>query len=163
VLVDDRTIADYFIKTVDAAVERDIPPQIVANWITGDLFRLLKASEGQIGDLKMTPSHLAELIALVERKTITASSGKAVLEQMAATGRPPGEIVQERGLTKISDEDVLDQILEDLIAAHPEEVATYRAGKETVLQWFMGQVMRATRGKADPQVVLTLLREKLDQ
>jgi len=81
---------------------------------------------------------------------------------MAATGRPPGEIVEERGLSKISDEEVLDQIIDELIAAHPDEVATYQAGKETVLQWFMGQVMRATRGKADPQVVLSLLQEKLD-
>jgi aspartyl-tRNA(Asn)/glutamyl-tRNA(Gln) amidotransferase subunit B len=162
VLVDDRTVADYFVKTADAAVERAIPPQIVANWITGDLFRLLKAREGQVSDLRITPADLAELVALVERKKITASSGKVVLEEMAATGRPPGEIVRERGLTKISDEDVLDRILEELIAAHPEEVATYQAGKETVLQWFMGQVMRATRGKADPQVVLSLLRERLN-
>mgnify|MGYP001284931062 CR=1 FL=1 len=162
VLVDDRNIADYFVKTADAAVERAIPPQIVANWVTGDLFRLLKAREGQVSDLKVTPAGLAELIALVERKKITARSGKAVLEEMAATGRPPGEIVEERGLSKISDEEVLDQIIDELIAAHPDEVATYQAGKETVLQWFMGQVMRATRGKADPQVVLSLLQEKLD-
>jgi aspartyl-tRNA(Asn)/glutamyl-tRNA(Gln) amidotransferase subunit B len=163
VLVDDRNVADYFVRTADAAVERAIPPQIVANWVTGDLFRLLKASEGQVSDLKITPAALAELIALVERKKITTSSGKLVLEEMAASGRPPAEIVQERRLTQISDEEVLDQIIEELIAAHPEEVATYRDGKETVLQWFMGQVMRATRGKADPQVVLSLLQEKLKQ
>jgi aspartyl-tRNA(Asn)/glutamyl-tRNA(Gln) amidotransferase subunit B len=161
VLVEDRNVADFFIKTADAAIERAIPPRIVANWVTGDLFRLLKAGEGQVSDLKITPAALAELIQLVERKKITASSGKLVLQEMAATGRPPGEIVQDRKLTQISDEGVLDQIIDELVAAHPEEVATYRAGKETVLQWFMGQVMRATRGKADPQAVLSLLQEKL--
>jgi aspartyl-tRNA(Asn)/glutamyl-tRNA(Gln) amidotransferase subunit B len=161
VLVDDRNVADYFIRTTEAAIERAIPPRIVANWITGDFFRLLKARDGEISDLQITPAALAELIQLVERQKITASSGKTVLEEMAATGRTPGEIVRERRLGQISDQDVLDQIVGELIATHPEEVATYRAGKETVLQWFMGQVMRATRGKADPQVVLSLLEEKL--
>jgi aspartyl-tRNA(Asn)/glutamyl-tRNA(Gln) amidotransferase subunit B len=161
VLVDDRNVADYFIRTTEAAIERAIPPRIVANWITGDFFRLLKARDGEISDLQITPAALAELIRLVERQEITASSGKTVLEEMAATGRMPGEIVRERRLGQISDQEVLDQIVGELIATHPEEVATYRGGKETVLQWFMGQVMRATRGKADPQVVLSLLEEKL--
>jgi aspartyl-tRNA(Asn)/glutamyl-tRNA(Gln) amidotransferase subunit B len=163
VLVDHRDVADFFVRTTSAAVERAIPPRIVANWVAGDLFRLLNARDAELGDLKITPLALAELITLVENNEITASTGKAILEEMATTGQPASEIVQARGLAQISDEKVLDQIVEGLIATHPAEVKTYRAGKETVLQWFVGQVMRATRGKADPQVVLPLLRQKLDE
>jgi aspartyl-tRNA(Asn)/glutamyl-tRNA(Gln) amidotransferase subunit B len=133
----------------------------MANWIVGDLFRLLKAHDVEIGDLPAGPDDLAELVALVEKGQITARNGKAVLEEMVATGRPPGEIVRERGLGKITDEEVLAALVDEILAHHPAEVTAYRDGKETLLQWFVGQVMRLTRGKADPQVTLALLRERL--
>jgi aspartyl-tRNA(Asn)/glutamyl-tRNA(Gln) amidotransferase subunit B len=135
----------------------------MAHWITGDLFRLLKAEEVEIGELRVTPVALANLIALVEDGTITASSGKAVLNEMFTTGRPAIEIVEERGLTQVSDKGALTQIVEEVIAANPVEAAKYRDGKKSLLQWFMGQVMRATRGKANPQVVVSLLQEKLKE
>ncbi len=161
-LAQDRQVADYYEAAVGAGVERTTPPLVIANWITGDLFRLLKAEEGEIGEIPVSPEALAELVALVHKNRITARSGRAVLEEMVTTGRPPGEIVKERGLVKISDEAALAPIVHEILTQHPEEVASYRAGKETLLQWFVGQVMRATRGKADPQVTLALLRERLD-
>jgi aspartyl-tRNA(Asn)/glutamyl-tRNA(Gln) amidotransferase subunit B len=163
VLAEDRHVADYFDATAAAGRGKGIPPQTMAHWITGDLFRLLKAEEVEIGELRVTPVALANLIALVEDGTITASSGKAVLNEMFTTGRPAIEIVEERGLTQVSDKGALTQIVEEVIAANPVEAAKYRDGKKSLLQWFMGQVMRATRGKANPQVVVSLLQEKLKE
>jgi aspartyl-tRNA(Asn)/glutamyl-tRNA(Gln) amidotransferase subunit B len=104
---------------------------------------------------------LAELVALIEKGNITANTGKAVLGEMFETGRPAAEIVKERGLDQISDQEALARIVDEIVAANPDQVARYREGKETLLQWFVGQVMRATRGKANPQVVMPLLKERL--
>jgi aspartyl-tRNA(Asn)/glutamyl-tRNA(Gln) amidotransferase subunit B len=160
-LIQDRAVADYYEAATRASASRTVPPLVMTNWIIGDLFRLLKAEEKQIDQIPVGPEDLAELVELVHRGQITARSGRAVLEEMVSTGRRAGEIVQERGLVKISSEATLAPLVEEILAQHPEEVAAYRAGKETLLQWFVGQVMRATRGKADPQVTLALLRERL--
>jgi aspartyl-tRNA(Asn)/glutamyl-tRNA(Gln) amidotransferase subunit B len=161
VLTEDREVADYYEAAVAAGAGRSLPPLVMANWIAGDLFRLLKAGDQEIGQIQVSPEDLADLVALVETNRITARSGKAVLDEMFEAGRPPGEIVQARGLLQISDEAALAPLVDEILARHSEEVAAYRAGKESLLQWFVGQVMRATRGKADPQVTLALLRERL--
>ena len=153
-LAADRDVAGYFEAAVAAGQEKGIAPKTVSNWITGELFRLLRAEGDEIDGARVTPQALADLIALVEKGTITANSGKTVLGEMFATGQAAAEIVEERGLAQVSDEEALAQIVEEIIAANPEQVARYRAGKETLLQWFVGQVMRATRGKANPQVVV---------
>ncbi len=163
VLANDRAVGDFFDAAVEAAREKDVSPTAIANWLTGELFRLLKDRDVEIGDLRLTPADLADLVALVEQGTITANSGKVVLEEMLDTGRPAAEIVEEKGLTQVSDEEALGQIVDELVAANPEQVAKYRAGKETLLQWFLGQVMRATRGKANPQIAKTLLEERLNE
>jgi aspartyl-tRNA(Asn)/glutamyl-tRNA(Gln) amidotransferase subunit B len=161
-LVQDRAVADYYEAATRAGANRLVPPLVMTNWIIGDLFRLLKSEEKEIDQIPVRPEGLAELVELVHRDQITARSGKAVLEEMVSTGRPASQIVQERGLVKVSSEVTLAPLVEKILAQHPEEVASYRAGKETLLQWFVGQVMRATRGKADPQVTLALLRERLE-
>ncbi len=161
-LVQDRAVADYYEATVLAGAARTIPPLVITNWIVGDIFRLLKAEEKEIDQIRVSPEDLAELVALVHEGQITARSGKAVLGEMATSGRPVGEIVKEWGLGKISDQATLAAVVEEILARHPEEVAAYRAGKETLLQWFVGQAMRATRGKADPQVTLALFQERLE-
>jgi len=163
VMVADRDVAAYFESTAEAGQQQGIAPKTVSNWVSGELFRLLKAEGMEIGQALITPAALADLIALVEKGTITSNSGKAVLGEMFATGQPPEQIVQEKGLTQVSDQDALTTIVEDVIAANPEQVAKYRAGKETLLQWFVGQVMRATRGKANHQIVSELFKEKLQE
>jgi aspartyl-tRNA(Asn)/glutamyl-tRNA(Gln) amidotransferase subunit B len=163
ILSADRDIADYFEATVTASRALGIPPKTTGNWMTGELFRLLKAEGLEMSDVRIEPVALAELIALVEEGTITASSGKTVLGEMFATGRSAAEIVQEKGLAQISDQDVLVRVVEEIVAAHPEQAAKFREGKETLLQWFVGQVMRATRGKANPNVATALLQEKLKE
>jgi aspartyl-tRNA(Asn)/glutamyl-tRNA(Gln) amidotransferase subunit B len=163
VLAADREVADYFEAAVAAGRGRDIAPRTTSNWVIGDLFRLLKAENVELGAMRVTPVALAELLALVQGETITASSGKAVLGEMFATGRSAAEIVEAKGLAQISDEGALAQIVETVIAANPEQVARYRSGKETLLRWFLGQVMKATRGKANPQMITALLEEKLKE
>ncbi len=161
VLAADRDVADHFEAAVIAGQKAGIAPQTTANWMTGELFRLLRVEGIDIDQVPIQPAALAELIALVEGGTITASSGRAVLRDMFATGQPAGEIVKEKGLAQISDQEALARVVEQILAANPEQVALYRGGKETLLQWFVGQVMRATRGKANPQIVRSLLQEKL--
>jgi aspartyl-tRNA(Asn)/glutamyl-tRNA(Gln) amidotransferase subunit B len=156
-----RDVADYFEAAVAAGRAQGISPKSASNWITGDLFRLLNAEGIEISDLRITPAALAELIALVEKGTITANSAKVVLREMFATGRPAAEIVREKSLAQISDEEALVRVVDQVLAENPEQVARYREGKETLLQWFVGQVMRLTRGKANPQVVTGLLQERL--
>jgi aspartyl-tRNA(Asn)/glutamyl-tRNA(Gln) amidotransferase subunit B len=162
-LAADRDVAVYFEAAVAAAQEQGLSPRVASNWITGDLFRLLNAEGVEITDLRIAPAALAELIALVEKGMITANSGKVVLREMFATGQPAAQIVEERSLAQISDEEALVRIVDQVLTENPEQVARYRDGKETLLQWFVGQVMRTTRGKANPQVVMGLLQEKLKQ
>jgi aspartyl-tRNA(Asn)/glutamyl-tRNA(Gln) amidotransferase subunit B len=160
-LAGDRDVAAYFEASVAVGRERGVAPKSVSNWMTGELFRLLKAENTEIDQVRVAPAALVELIALVERGTITSNSGKAVLSDMFATGRAAGEIVQEQGLVQVSEVGELARIVAEVVAAHPEQVDRYREGKETLLQWFVGQVMRATRGKANPQVVRDLLSDRL--
>jgi aspartyl-tRNA(Asn)/glutamyl-tRNA(Gln) amidotransferase subunit B len=161
ILTDDRDVAAYFERAAAAGAERGVAAKSVANWLTGELFRLLNAENAEIGEVRVAPAALAELISLVEKGTITANTAKSVLADMFTTGRLPGEIVKEKGLAQVSDEEALSRIVDEIVDANPEQVARYRAGKVTLLQWFVGQVMRATRGKANPQVVRDLLEEKL--
>jgi aspartyl-tRNA(Asn)/glutamyl-tRNA(Gln) amidotransferase subunit B len=161
ILSADRGVAAFYEGAVAAGQEWDIAPKTLSNWVTGELFRLLRAEDVEISQALVTPTALAELVALVENGTITANSGKVVFGEMFATGRSPRETIKKKGLAQVSDEGALSTVVEHVIAANPEQVAKYQAGKVTLLQWFVGQVMRATRGQANPQVVKTLLQEKL--
>lgn len=156
-LTSSRGIADFFEKTM--ALHPNA--RAVGNWMTGELFRLLNVSGIEIEQSKVAPEHLAELLKLVEQGAISASIGKVVLEDAFATGKKPGEIVQERGLAQISGVDELSNIVDQVLAANPQAVADYRAGKAPAMGFLVGQVMKATRGKANPGVVNELLRGKL--
>jgi len=157
VLTTDKAVADYFEACVQAYPEA----KTVSNWITGELFRLLKETETGIEEVRIPPPALAELLTLVEKGTINQNTAKAVLGEMFRSGRAAAEIVAEKGLAQISDADELGPVIDEMIAANPDQVAEYRAGKERLLGWFVGQVMKVTRGKADPQLVTELLKEKL--
>lgn len=157
VLTADRPVADYFESCV-----RSYPnAKTVANWITGELFRLLKAMDTGIETVKITPEVLAELLTLVEKGAINISIAKDVFAAMFETGRSASQIVKEKGLVQISDAEELLRIVEQVIADNPGPVAEYLAGKEPVLRFLVGQVMKATRGKANPKLVNRLLRERL--
>ena len=136
-------------------------PKLVANWVEGELFRLLKEADVEIDETRVTPEHLAELLGLLEKGTLSGALAKQVFEEVFATGERPAAIVQERGLAQISDTSELERIVGDVLAGHPQPVADYRAGKETALNFLKGQVMKATRGKANPAVVTDLLTARL--
>lgn len=160
-LTDDRPIADYFEQAVAIAKPRGIQPKTIANWITGELFRLLRASGTEPTAIQVPPEQLIELIVMLNENSITMTSAKHVLEVMFHTGKAARDIVAEEGLLQIADVNQIAPIVDEVIRTNPDAVAQYKGGKETVLRFLVGQVMRATRGKADPNVTAELLRKKL--
>ncbi len=156
-LTGDRAVAEFF----EAAVRAHGDAKAVCNWILGEVFRLLKLTDQAIEALRITPTQLAELLTLIDQGTISMATGKQVLEVMFDTGASAQSIVQERGLLQISDQDELSRIVDQVIAANPKAVSDFRAGKQMASGFLMGQVMRQTRGKANPNVVKALIEERL--
>ncbi len=158
-LAEDRHVAEWF----DAAVEAGGAPKTLANWILNDMFRLVNERDQAIGDTEATPEGLVALLALVDKGTINQTTAREVLAEMIDSGRAPDEIVAARGLAQISDEAALSAIIEQVIADNPGPLANYLGGKESLLGWFVGQVMRATRGQGNPALINELLRRKLEE
>jgi aspartyl-tRNA(Asn)/glutamyl-tRNA(Gln) amidotransferase subunit B len=167
VLVADKGVADYYEAAIGAAAATaaggEADPKTVANWVTGELFRLMKESGQKIDAVSISPQALAELIGLVEDSTINQNTGKEVLEEMFASGRSARRIVEERGLAQISDTSALEQIIAQVLDENPDQASKYLDGKGQLLGWLVGQVMKATQGKANPQVARTLLKEQLER
>jgi len=163
VLVADRDVADYYEAVVATAAPADkAAPKTVANWVTGELFRLMKEAGREIGAVLVSPQALAELIGLVQDSTINLNTGKEVLEGMFASGRSARQVVDERGLAQISDAAALEKIVAQVLEENSKQVSQYLGGKVQLLGWLMGQAMKATRGKANPQVVRELLQAQLE-
>jgi aspartyl-tRNA(Asn)/glutamyl-tRNA(Gln) amidotransferase subunit B len=160
-LTEDRPVADYFEQAVSTARHRGISSKAIANWVTSELFRLLHASNLEIRAVKIPPEQLVELIALVKDKVITMTTGKHVLQVMFDSGRAASDIVAEEELAQIADKDRLSPIVDEVISTNPDAVTQYKGGKDTVLRFLVGQVMRATRGKADPNLAADLLKRRL--
>ncbi len=159
-LTEDRSVADYCEETVQAATGR-VPAQIVANWMVGEIFRLLRDSGQEIGQINVRPQGLAELLGLLQEGAINGTVAKEVLDEMFASGADAGAIVERRGLRQINDQEALAAAVRDVIAAHPGPVQQYLDGKQQVLGFLIGQVMRATRGQANVQIVTELLNQEL--
>ena len=157
VLVASRAMADYF----EAAVALFPQPKTVSNWVMGDFLRALNEAHHRPDESPVTPSHLADLLRLIDDGTISGKIAKTVFEDTYRTGQRPGDIVTERGLVQMSDSDALQAVIGEILANHPEQVADYRAGKEKLLGFFVGQTMKATQGKANPAVVNKLLKQLL--
>ncbi|HEX6387107.1 MAG TPA: Asp-tRNA(Asn)/Glu-tRNA(Gln) amidotransferase subunit GatB [Anaerolineae bacterium] len=160
-LSEERAVAEWF----DAAVGAGGAPKPVANWMINDLFRLLNETKQSIDESGVTPLELVELINLVERQVINASTAKDVLAEMhtttSSTGRSVSDIVAAKGLAQITDEAAIAEAVTQVLANNPDEVNAYLAGKEQLRGWFVGQVMRATGGKANPAMVNQLLSQQL--
>ncbi len=156
-LAEDRGIAEYF----EAVVRESGDARNTANWVTGELFRLMNAAAVQIAAVKITPAAFAALLRLVAAGQVNLNSAKQVFAVMFETGRDPTEIVQALGLAQVSDAEALASVVAAVVARYPEEAAKFRAGKETLFNWFLGQVMRETRGKGNPAVVRELLARTL--
>jgi aspartyl-tRNA(Asn)/glutamyl-tRNA(Gln) amidotransferase subunit B len=156
-LTEERAMADWF----EEAVRLGGHPKTVANWMMGELLRLLNKDGIQIEDSKVKPAQLVGLLSLIDRDVISGKIAKTVFEEMYQTGREAEVIVKEKGLLQITDTEEIERIVEDILNNNPKEVERFRAGEQKLLGFFVGQVMKATKGKANPRIVNELLRKKL--
>ncbi len=162
VLTAEKPVSDYFDHAVSAGRARGADPKSIANWVTGELFRLMKESGAEIESVKITPAQIADLVALVNSGTITTTIAKQVFEEMYATGKEPDRIVQEKGFAIIKDAGALSGIIDQVIADNPQPIKDYLAGKTTILKYLVGQAMKATRGQANPKLAADLLLQRLE-
>jgi aspartyl-tRNA(Asn)/glutamyl-tRNA(Gln) amidotransferase subunit B len=160
VLVTTRALAEFFEETAKLSGQ----PKTAANWIMGDLLRFFKDSNADVKDLSRSPvkpKMLADMISLVDKGTISGKIAKTVIEEMYLTGKEPGAIIEEKGLVQISNSDELEKIVTQVIDANPKPVEQYRQGKIGNFGFFVGQVMKATGGRANPQTVNEILKKRL--
>jgi aspartyl-tRNA(Asn)/glutamyl-tRNA(Gln) amidotransferase subunit B len=150
-------VAEFF----ESCIREYADAKAVCNWIVGEVFRLLKVKEKSIEQCRLTPSGLVGLLVLLDKGTVNMNTAKEVLEVMFDTGATAQAVVEERSLLQISDQDELSRIVDEVIAANPKPVADYLAGKQTAVGFLVGQVMRVTRGKANPNVVKELVDKRL--
>jgi aspartyl-tRNA(Asn)/glutamyl-tRNA(Gln) amidotransferase subunit B len=156
VLVAEKETAAFY---EEVAAGRD--PKVAANWVMGDFFAALNRLGKGIEDSPITAQHLGALLDLISDKTLSGKMAKEVLEAMAETGKPPGTIVEERGLRQVTDTGAIEAAVDAILAANPEKIAQYRE-KPTLFGWFVGQVMKAMKGQGNPALVNEVLRAKLD-
>jgi aspartyl-tRNA(Asn)/glutamyl-tRNA(Gln) amidotransferase subunit B len=161
VLTQRKDVADFF----EAAVAAGSSPKEIANWITTELLRIVREEKLDealvIRDWPVSPTQLATLSRLVERGTINRNTAKGLLPRLLRTGADPEGLVAAEGLAQVSDRGALEQAVDDVLARHPDQVAQFRSGKERVVGFLVGQVMKSTGGKANPQLVQELLRAAL--
>jgi aspartyl-tRNA(Asn)/glutamyl-tRNA(Gln) amidotransferase subunit B len=158
-LTQTKAFADYFEEAVAAYPQ----PVGIANWMAGDLTRDLKRDNRDISDSPVSPCQLAELVRLVDEGRISGKTAKDVFSQMYESGENAEVIVEREGLKQISSADQLSGIVSSILAANPEKVSAYRDGKLGLMGFFVGQVMRETKGQANPKLANQLLQEKLNQ
>jgi aspartyl-tRNA(Asn)/glutamyl-tRNA(Gln) amidotransferase subunit B len=171
-----RFIAEYGLPEYDAGVltsSKDLSEfyedcakihgdaKTVSNWVMGDLLRLIKEKDVELKDIKITPQQLASLLEYIDKGTISGAMAKKVFDEMFETGKDPGVIIKERGMTQISDEGKLREIIKEVIAQNPKSVEDYKGGKGKAIGFLVGQTMKATKGSANPQMVNKLLKELL--
>ncbi|KAF1086665.1 Aspartyl/glutamyl-tRNA(Asn/Gln) amidotransferase subunit B [Sporotomaculum syntrophicum] len=157
VITSSLALAEFF----DATLKEFPDAKSISNWIMGELLRLLNARNMELSEAKITPSSLAALLKLIEKGSISNKMAKEVVEIMFDEGKEPDQIIKEKGMSQISDEGQLAQIIAEVIAKNPKSVADYQAGKKQAIGFLVGQIMKATKGRANPGLVNTMLRDKL--
>jgi aspartyl-tRNA(Asn)/glutamyl-tRNA(Gln) amidotransferase subunit B len=158
VLVAERATAEYF----EAAAEGQ-DAKTVANWVTSDLFGYLNKEDLDIADSPVAAKQLGALVGLISDGTISGRIARDVFTEMCATSKDPAVVVEEKGLKQVSDSGELEGIVDEAIAKGPAQVEQYKSGNEKIIGWFVGQVMQATKGQANPQMVNEILRKKLGE
>lgn len=156
-LTSERAIAEWFEDAVSAGGQ----PKVVSNWILGELLRHLNEENKTIAECSLKPAQLADMLGLIEDGTISGKIAKVVFEEMYRNGQDAAAVVKDKGLVQIKDEGALEQVIEDILSRSPNEVERFKAGEEKLLGFFVGQIMKATKGKANPQLVNELLKKKL--
>ena len=159
VIVEQMPLALFFDKTLELGAN----PKTAVNFIMGEIAAYLKENKVEINETKLTPENLAELISLIEKGTISNNIGKQILvEEMIVNGEKASAIVEKKGLSQISDEGAIKEIVEKVVNSHPNEIEAYRNGKTNLLGFFVGQVMKETKGRANPKTVNELIRKILE-
>ncbi len=159
VLTSGRPLADYF----ESAVKGAKSAKTVSNWVMGEVMRVLKEKNTSPADCRVKPDMLREMIGLIDSGAISGKIAKAVFEEMMESGARPAAIVEKKGLTQITDTSAIEAEVEKTIGANPKQVEDYKNGKIKLIGFFVGQVMKATKGKASPEVVNKILKEKLEK
>ncbi len=157
VLTQEKELADFYEEVVAVLNE----PKTVSNWVMGELFGILNEEKLKIGDCPFSPAQFAELLKLVKKETINAASAKNVLKEMFQSGKNPEDIVKEKRLSQIGDEGSIRETVLKVISDNPGPVEDYRKGKKKALSFLMGQVMKSTKGRANPKLVNKILIDKL--
>jgi aspartyl-tRNA(Asn)/glutamyl-tRNA(Gln) amidotransferase subunit B len=160
ILTAERSLSEYFEAAVKAFGG---DPKKVSNYLMNDVLRMLNESGKSAAELRLTPAYLAQILQLAEKGTINTTTAKSLLQKVEESGEAPQVIVEREGLARVSDESAIRAVCEQVLAANPKEVESYRAGKTTLLGWFVGQVMRQMGGKADPNLARRILEELLDK
>lgn len=158
VLTDSKALAEFF----EEVAKNYKDPKIVANWVMGEYLKLMNAAGIEQSDSKVSSVNFVAMLKLMDDGTISGKIAKTVFEEMFQTGKAPADIVKEKGLVQITDESAIETAIDEVIAANPGELERYKAGKVELMGFFVGQVMRATKGKANPGIVNKLLKSKLD-
>jgi len=159
ILVNHKEVGDFF----ENAVKHFNEPKGIVNWLINDLLGLLREKGTSIEESPVKPVHLAELVKLIKENVISTKIGKDVIKEMVDTGKSPSQIVEEKGLKQITDEGTIKKLVEKIFEKHPKEVERLKNGEEKLIGFFVGQVMRETRGKANPQVVNKVIRELIKE
>ncbi|MGM0396916.1 MAG: Asp-tRNA(Asn)/Glu-tRNA(Gln) amidotransferase subunit GatB [Bacillota bacterium] len=159
VLTQSQELAHFFEETLEHVKDA----KLLSNWMMGDVLRRLKDEEEDFGELPISSTDLGELINLVKDGKINNNTGKKVLREMFETGKSPGDIVKEKGLVQISDEGELQKIVMETLDANPQSIEDFKNGKDRAVGFLVGQIMKATKGKANPQLVNKLLLEKIKE
>jgi aspartyl-tRNA(Asn)/glutamyl-tRNA(Gln) amidotransferase subunit B len=157
VLTSSKHLADYFEQCASLFPQ----PKIISNWLMGDLLRELKKDGKNIVDCPVSPSALVDLLKLINSGTISGKIAKAVLEEMYQTQQLPDSIIEKKGLKQITDSSAIEKIVDGIIESNPSQVEEFKGGKEKVIGYLVGQVMQASKGKANPSLVNKLLKEKM--
>ncbi len=160
ILTGERSLSEYYEQAVQAYGG---DPKRVSNWVMNDVLRLINDQNIPAKKLRITPDHLGEIIKLVDSGTINTSTGKSLVEKVEHNDQSPAEIVAAEGLGVVSDDDALRAIIAEVIDENPDQVSTYQGGKTTIIGWFVGQVMKKSRGKADPQLTRSILEEPISK
>ncbi len=158
ILTGERSLSEYFESAVEAYGG---DPKRVSNWLMNDVLRMVNERGIPATSLQLTPAYLAEIIEMVDAGTVNTNTGKSLLDKVEESGRSPADIVEAEGLGRVSDSSLIQAVCAEVLAENPEQVAAYKAGKTTLIGWFVGQVMKKSRGKADPQIAKAMLEEIL--
>jgi aspartyl-tRNA(Asn)/glutamyl-tRNA(Gln) amidotransferase subunit B len=157
VLTSSKPLANYY----EACLQVYAKPKIVSNWIMSELLRELKRDEREIEECPVPAQNLVQMLKLIDEGLISGKIAKSVFEEMYRTGKKAEEIVKEKGWVQVTDTSAIEKTIEEILAKNPKEIEEYRKGKEKLFGFFVGQVMKATQGKANPQLVNELLKKKL--